>query len=109
MLGFVQKNKNTYSKLNEATGRLLSLLIDMDFPENKEEEEKDGEVDMCKALEEIKKMSEDKGKAEGKAEGIKQGEAFILLSMLNKGMTCEEVSVLTDVPLEKVKQIAEKK
>ncbi len=89
----------------------------MDFPENREEGERDGEVDMCKALEEIKKMSEDKGKAEGraegraegKAEGIKQGEAIILLSMLNKDMTCEEVSVLTDVPLEKVKQIAEKK
>ena len=109
MLEFIQKNKNTYSKLDEATGRILSLLIDMDFPDNKEEGERDGDVDMCKALEEIKKMSEDKGKEEGKAEGIKQGEAIILLSMLNKGMTYEEISALTDVPLEKVKQIAERK
>lgn len=116
MLEFIQKNKNTYSKLDEAAGRLLSLLIDMDFPEN-EEGEREGEVDMCKALEEIKKMSEDKGKAEGKAEGkvegkaegIRQGEAIILLSMLNKGMTYEEVSALTDVPLEQVKQITEMK
>lgn len=68
MLEFIQKNQDTYSKLDEATGRLLSVLIDMDFPENKAKGEKDGEVDMCKALEEIKKMSEDKGKAEGRAE-----------------------------------------
>lgn len=57
---------------------------------------------MCKALEEIKKMSEDKGLEQD----IKQGETAILLSMLNKGMTCEEVSSLTDIPLDKVKKAA---
>lgn len=102
MLDFIQNNRDTYSKLDEATARLLSVLIDMDFLENQEEGQKDGEVDMCKALEEIKKMSENKGLEQG----IKQGETAILLSMLNKGMTCEEISSLTDIPLDKVKKIA---
>lgn len=49
---------------------------------------------MCKALEDMKKEAEEKGKIE------------IILSMLGKGMSCEEVSSLTDVPLERITQIA---
>lgn len=53
---------------------------------------------MCKALEDMKKEAEEKG--------IAVGEIKIILSMLGKGMSCEEVSSLTDVPLERVTQIA---
>lgn len=61
---------------------------------------------MCKALEDMKKEAEEKGIAVGEVRGKEKGEIKIILSMLGKGMSCEEVSSLTDVPLERVTQIA---
>lgn len=94
MLSYVKEHEEVYSKLDEATMRLLSVLIHLEFPEKESEEEDD---DMCKALEDIRQM----GITEGKAEG----EDSILLTMLSRGMTCEEISDLTGMPIERVKQV----
>lgn len=90
MLSYVKEHEEVYSKLDEATMRLLSVLIHLEFPERESEEEDD---DMCKALEDIKQM------------GITEGKDSILLTMLAKGMTCEEISDLTGMPIERVKQV----
>lgn len=100
---FVKKNYNAYSGLDMTTARLLTLLLDMEFDEVVNQDEKDGGFNVCKALEDMKMKSNLKGRAEGRAEG----EATVIVNMLNKGMSCEEISALTDVSLERVQQIAQ--
>lgn len=73
---------------------MVAFLLNLDLSDEEEMQLKEGGLDMCKALEDMKKEAEEKGKIE------------IILSMLGKGMSCEEVSSLTDVPLERVTQIA---
>lgn len=79
--------------------RLLSVLIHLDFPEKRSNKEED--TDMCKALEDIKQM----GIAEGRVEGEAEIKKSIILTMLSKGISCEEISSLTDIPLELIKQV----
>ena len=66
---------------------------------DKEVETREGGLDMCKALEDMKKEAEEKGEEKGITK--------IIVSMLDKDMTCEEIAALTDVPLEQIKRIAE--
>ncbi len=99
MLSYVRNHEEAYSKLDEATMRLLSVLIHLDFPEKRSNKEED--TDMCKALEDIKQM----GIAEGRVEGEAEIKKSIILTMLSKGISCEEISSLTDIPLELIKQV----
>lgn len=107
MYSFVQEHHEEYSKLDEATRRILSLLTEMEFYIEGDETEEVPEV--CKALEDIKKMGEREGIAIGEARGEAQGEAkeraTIVLNMFKKGMSCEEISSLTDISLELIQEI----
>lgn len=107
MFAFVQEHQKEYSKLDEATRRVLSLLTEMEFYIKGDETEEVPEV--CKALEDIKKMGEREGIAIGEARGEAQGEAKeranIVLNMFKKGMSCEDISSLTDISLELIQEI----
>lgn len=98
MSEYLDSHAEAYSRLDEATARMVAFLLNLDLSDEEEMQLKEGGLDMCKALEDMKKEAEEKG--------IAVGEIKIILSMLGKGMSCEEVSSLTDVPLERVTQIA---
>ena len=46
---------------------------------------------------------------EGRAEGIAEGEAGIIIKMYNKGFTVEEIAETIDKDVEEVKEIIEAK
>jgi predicted transposase/invertase (TIGR01784 family) len=57
---------------------------------------------MCKAVEDIRNMGIQQGMQQGVQQGKQKGIQEIVLTMLKKGKTCEEISDLTDIPLETV-------
>ena len=63
----LQERKDIYSKFDKDAVDLIDALTNLDLNEMQEDEE--GKVDMCKAIEDMKSIS----KAEGKKEGIKEG------------------------------------
>ncbi len=103
MYSFVQEHRDDYSKLDEATTRILSLLTDMEFYIDGNETEEVSE--MCKALEDIKKMGEREGIAIGEVRGEAKERTIIVMNMFKKGMSCEDISSLTDISLELVQEI----
>ncbi len=102
MSEYLDSHAEAYSRLDEATARMVAFLLNLDLSDEEEMQLKEGGLDMCKALEDMKKEAEEKGMLAGEIRGKEK----IILSMLGKGMSCEEVSFLTDVPLERVTQIA---
>jgi len=45
---------------------------------------------------------------EGKDEGRNEGREAIVLNMLKKGYTCEQIAEMTDIPLDIIQKIEEK-
>ena len=45
------------------------------------------------------------GRREGKIEGVKEGRKELILKMLEKGQTPEQISSLTDITVEAIKSI----
>ncbi len=91
---YLFNHRKEYSNIDRAAGRLLSLLLDLEWTVEVRQSIKEDSIDMCKAIEEMKRSS--------KAEG----EQGIVRNMLNKKLSPEEVADLTGVPLETVLKIA---
>jgi hypothetical protein len=83
-------------------------MMDLDLSTENGQEESGG-GDMCKAVEDIRNIGVQQGVQLGVQQGLKQGvqqrNREIILTMLKKGKTCEEISDLTDIPLETVNLI----
>jgi hypothetical protein len=84
-------------------------MMDLDLSTENGQEESGG-GDMCKAVEDIRNIGVQQGMQLGVQQGVQQGlkqgvqqrNREIVLTMLKKGKTCEEISDLTDIPLETV-------
>ena len=92
---YLDKNKDIYSKVDDATARLLSMLLDLEILNEQSEDGEESVFNVCKALEDMKRDSREEGKR------------GIVLNMLAKNLSLEEISDLTGISLERVKQIAE--
>ena len=95
---YLDKNKDIYSKVDDATARLLSMLLDLEILNEQSEDGEESGFNVCKAVEDMRKDSREEGIAKGKRE--------IVLNMLTKNLSPEEISDLTGISLERVKQIA---
>ena len=62
------QNKMNYKNMNIDTADFIKSVVNLDI----EYEEKNGKINMCKALDDLKKDWKAEGKAEGKTEGINQ-------------------------------------
>ena len=59
-------------------------------------------------LDSVMEKGEKKGKLEGKLEGKIIGKAEIIQTMIKKGnMTIEQIAAMLELPVEKVKELAE--
>lgn len=68
-----------------------------------------GRSQMCKLLEEMRNEAAAKGKAEGKAEGNHEKAVSMAMKMLARGRdSMEEIAEMTGLPLEEVRDLAEK-
>ena len=72
-----------------------------------------GEVNMCKALEEIAEMARQEGVEQGKKAGEKEGfEQGLLLAkqvirLAKEGHSVEEMAEICGIPAEKIREITE--
>ena len=73
MRKYIQEHSEEFSHIPYETYDCLRELLHVDKWWKAESKIEKGEVDMCKALEEIAEMAKDEGKAEGKAEGVRVG------------------------------------
>lgn len=87
LIKYVEKNKSRYSHLKEDTfdfiGVVMGMENDMKSFKKLINRQETGGFDMCKALEEILMMGEERGKSIGELQGIEIGEnRFAQLSLL---------------------------
>lgn len=73
MKRYIQERPEEFRHISYETFDCLRELLHVDKWWKTDGFERKGEVDMCKALEEIAEMAKDEGKAEGKAEGVRVG------------------------------------
>ena len=91
--------------LREAV-HFINVFFDMEIqiPERKER------VTMCKAVREWKKelmeKGEKKGRIEGRIEGRVEGEDNLILNMLRRSSTPQQIHQMTGVPLERILTLA---
>ena len=113
----INENNEEYERLNIKTANVINELANFDIKIDEKEEM----INMCKAIEDMKKESLDKGigigekrgiligkeegiligKEEGKAEKIKE----IILSFHKKGLSNEEISNLLELSIDEVTSI----
>lgn len=91
---YVNTHELEYSSIDSAASRVLSLLLDMELTVQSKENEKGGGDNMCEAIRQIKESS----RAEGRQE--------VILNMLSKNLSLEQIADLTGVALETVQEIA---
>lgn len=101
LMDYLTEHREEYIGLDEATNRLLGFMMDLDLSTENGQEESGG-GDMCKAVEDIRNIGVQQGVQLGVQQGKQKGIQEIVLTMLKKGKTCEEISDLTDIPLETV-------
>ena len=95
------KNDNDFKKVsNEAVG-LINEVTNSDFEKNAE----GGYVNMCKAIDDMKKKAETKGKNEGKIEGRNETLIENAISFYKNGASLELISTSLGMSIEDVKNI----
>ena len=83
-----------FASLEQRAGQVIKILTGSDFEIKKEEET----INMCKALEDLKE--------EGRIEGLRSTEKkFVLRLLARKQFSYEEISDMTDVPIERIREI----
>lgn len=91
---YIDTHEETYSSIDDATSRVLSMLLDLDLSVQSYSDEKKGEDNMCEAIRQMRESS----KAEGRQE--------VILNMISKNLSLEQIADLTGVALETVQEIA---
>ena len=93
---YVTEHKMELEELNEISNRFVSWLLEIDLELEEEERRADK---MCKAIEDLKKMAEERGKVIGEAIGEERGKAqgieFLLIDQVRS-------KIKKDKPLETI-------
>ena len=95
-----------FASLEQRAGQVIKILTGSDFEIKKEEET----INMCKALEDLKEEGRVEGRIQGHEEGRIEGlrsteKKFVLKLLARKQFSYEEISDMTDVPIERIQEI----
>lgn len=93
--------------LKDAVDRAVNEAIEENYLDGFFRKHKEGVVNVSLTEyneEEFIENRRAEGREEGRKEGIKEGKMQIILKLLSKGRSCEEISDLLDIPLEEVRQ-----
>ncbi len=88
-----------YEKVSKDTANLLSTILEMDLKIDESEEN----VNMCKAVEEMKADAE----AEGMAKGMAEEKRKTAIKSLKANIPAETIVEITNLPLEEILRLAE--
>lgn len=116
----IAERAESYYNISNDTYRIIAELTKSeDLLKNKEAYENEGggqNMGLCKALEDMKSESMEKGRVEGMLKGKTEGEAegeqnktrIVVSNMLRRGMTDEDICVLAECDRKLVEEIREK-
>ena len=91
-----------FASLEQRAGQVIKILTGSDFEIKKKEET----INMCKALEDLKEEGREEGRMQGQTEGVRSTEKkFVLRLLARKQFSYEEISDMTDVPIERIREI----
>ncbi len=111
MLTHVKEHEQEYSRIDQVTGRLIQQLLQLELVE--EEEEWEGEMNMCKALEDLRKEGFEEGLQEGIQEGLEVGRqeerqlVKKVFKLQGSGATPSEIAKECNITEEQVLEILE--
>ncbi len=103
-LGEIVYNNDVYRSLSEDAYKLLCEYANFEFELN-EEDQKDGRIDMCKAIDDIAMKNLNKGIQLGKVEGAEKALKKVVLNMHRQGCSSEMISRSTELSKTEVKKI----
>ena len=115
MRKYIQEHSEEFSHIPYETYDCLRELLHVDkwWKINEDTNSGKGEVNMCKALEEIAEMARQEGVEQGKKAGEKEGfEQGLLLAkqvirLAKEGHSVEEMAEICGIPAEKIREITE--
>lgn len=99
---YMNEHEQDYSSLYSVSGRMMALLLGLELPVKTGDEAKEAGYNMCEAVRQMRESS----RAEGRAEGEEHGKREVVLNMLSKNLSLEQIADLTGVALETVREIA---
>lgn len=115
MKRYIRERSEEFSHISYETYDCLRELLHVDkwWKINEDTNSGKGEVNMCKALEEIAEMARQEGVEQGKKAGEKEGfEQGLLLAkqvirLAKEGHSVEEMAEICGIPAEKIREITE--
>lgn len=95
-----------FLSVEQKASQVIKVMTGSEFKINEKEEE----IDMCKALDDLKEEGREEGRKEGRKEGrqagIKSAERkFVRKLLAKKQFTYEEISDMTEVPIDEIIKI----
>lgn len=95
-------NREDFAHLERETAETMAIMTDStEVLRNLEAYEKEGDYNMCLAMDELRKSWKAEGKQEGREEGIKS----IIFNMFQKGFTLEQIAEATDQDVEEIRTV----
>lgn len=111
MKRYIRERSEEFSHISYETYDCLRELLHVDkwWKINEDTNSGKGEVNMCKALEEIAEMARQEGISEGKADGFEQGLLLAkqVIRLAKEGHSVEEMAEICGIPAEKIREITE--
>lgn len=111
MKRYIRERQEEFSHISYETYDCLRELLHVDkwWKINDNTNNGKGEVNMCKALEEIAEMARQEGISEGKADGFEQGLLLAkrVIRLSKEGHSVEEMAEICGIPVEKIREIIE--
>ena len=99
-----------FLSVEQKASQVIKIMTGSEFKIDEKEEE----VNMCKALEDLKEEGREEGRKEGREEGRKEGRQagiksaerkFVRKLLAKKQFTYEEISDMTDVSVDEIQRI----
>lgn len=105
MKKYIRERPEEFGHIPYETYDCLRELLHVDKWRKADQENGKGEVDMCKALEEIAEMAKQEGMAEGVQQGILLAKKVIRYAQ--EGRSAEEIAGICGIPVDEVREITE--
>ena len=104
----MHKHKKYFKNVEKDSIDVITAIMEMEqlkeYIPNVEEGER---VDMCKALQDMCKKNRDAGIETGRKEGLKEGIRSIVVNMIRKGLSTEDICDLAQCETEYVEELRE--
>ena len=103
---YIYQNRAYFGHVDQATYRAVGELLHSKKVWNQvAEAEKEGEIDMCQALEELYADGVEEGRREGLKEGVEKGIFAVAQRLRESGFSAEEIKKYTGLEEQEIQRL----